>query len=169
MDINYVREDIENLFQGGGIYSYSNLQNIAADCPPDAAGCVPLADANPGRHYTSFNQAFDLRPGTPATLLFNTTDYNFYVQDTWRVNRAADPEPRPALRVPEAAPARAEQPAPTRSPSADRARTRTTSARASASPTTWAATTQTVLKGGFGIYYGRPATATSSARSPTTR
>ena len=87
VDINYVREDIENLFQGGGIYSYGNLQNIAADCPPDAAGCVPLADANTGRHYTSFNQAFDLRAGHTGDLLFNTTDYNFYVQDTWRVSR----------------------------------------------------------------------------------
>ncbi len=87
MDINYVREDIENLFQGGGIYTYSSLQNIAADCPADAAGCVPLADANRGRHYQSFNQAFDLR-GRTGDALFHTTDYNFYVQDTWRVNRA---------------------------------------------------------------------------------
>ena len=88
LDINYVREDIENLFQGGGIYSYSNLQNIAADCPPDAAGCVPLQDANTGRHYTSFNQAFDLRPGHSGDLVFNTSDYSFYVNDTWRASRS---------------------------------------------------------------------------------
>ncbi len=87
LDINRVREDIENLFNGGGVYSYSSLQNIAADCPPDAAGCVPLADANPGKHYTSFNQAFDLRPGHRGDLLFRTSDYNFYIQDTWRVSR----------------------------------------------------------------------------------
>ena len=79
---------VSSLFQGGGVYSYSNLQNIAADCPPDAAGCVPLQDANTGRHYTSFNQAFDLRPGGVGGLVFNTSDYSFFVQDTWRVNRA---------------------------------------------------------------------------------
>jgi hypothetical protein len=88
MDINYVREDIQNLFQGGGVYSYSSLQNISADCPPDAAGCVPLADAARGRHYQSFVQAFDLRSGHSGDALFHTTDYNFFVQDTWRVNRA---------------------------------------------------------------------------------
>jgi hypothetical protein len=87
MDINFVREDIQNLFQGGGVYTYSSLQNIAADCPPDAAGCVPLADANRGRHYQSYVQAFDLRSGHSGDALFNTRDYNFYIQDTWRVSR----------------------------------------------------------------------------------
>ena len=87
MDINYVREDIENLFQGGGVYTYASLQNIAADCPPGATGCVPLVDASRGRHYQSFNQAFDLR-GRTGDMLFHTTDYNFYIQDTWRPTRA---------------------------------------------------------------------------------
>jgi hypothetical protein len=87
MDINYVREDIENLFQGGGVYSYSSLQNIAADCPQGSAGCAPLLDANRGRHYQSFAQAFDLRSGHTGDALFHTTDYNFYIQDTWRVSR----------------------------------------------------------------------------------
>jgi hypothetical protein len=86
MDVNYVREDIENLFQGGGVYTYSNLQNIAADCPIGSTGCVPLNDANRGRHYQSFAQAFDLR-GRTGDALFHTTDYNFYIQDTWRVSR----------------------------------------------------------------------------------
>jgi hypothetical protein len=86
MDINYVREDIENLFQGGGVYTYSNLQNIAADCPQGSSGCVPLVDLNRGRHYQGFVQAFDLR-GRTGDALFHTTDYNFYIQDTWRVSR----------------------------------------------------------------------------------
>jgi hypothetical protein len=75
MDVNYVREDIENLFQGGGVYSYTNLQNIAADCPADAVGCVPRADANRGRHYGSFTQAFDLRPGHTGDMFFTTWDW----------------------------------------------------------------------------------------------
>jgi carboxypeptidase family protein len=87
-DINHVREGITNLFQGGGVYSYSNLQNLSADCPPGASGCVPLADANSGRHYTSFTQAFDLRPGLRGDAEFTTTDYNFFIQDSWKVNKA---------------------------------------------------------------------------------
>jgi len=87
VDFNYVREDIINLFQGGGVYSYSSLQNISADCPAGAAGCAPLADANTGRHYSTFTQAFDLRPGLSGNAFFTTTDYNAFVQDNWRVNR----------------------------------------------------------------------------------
>jgi hypothetical protein len=87
-DINYVREGIVNLFQGGGIYSYSSLQNISADCPAGASGCTPLADANPGRHYSTFTQAFDLRPGLAGDAFFTTWDYNFFVQDNWKVNKA---------------------------------------------------------------------------------
>lgn len=86
VDINYVREDIVNLFQGGGVYSYSNIQAIAADCPPQAAGCVPLADANAGRHYNNFTQQFDLRGGDlRGDAFFTTTDYNAFIQDNWNV------------------------------------------------------------------------------------
>ncbi len=84
LDVNYVREDIINLFQGGGVYSYPSLQAIAADCPPDARGCTPLVDATTGRHYTTFTQAFDLR-GLQGDVFFTTTDYNFFVQDNWQL------------------------------------------------------------------------------------
>lgn len=87
VDINYVREDIINLFQGGGVYSYPNLQAIAADCPPEAAGCVQLQDAIPGRHYTNYVQQFDLRGGgLRGDAFFTTTDWNFFAQDNWTIN-----------------------------------------------------------------------------------
>lgn len=82
-DINYVREDVINLFQGGGVYSYSNLQSLASDCPVAATGCVPLADARTRQHYNNFSQAFDLR-GLAGDIFFTTTDYNFFVQDYWK-------------------------------------------------------------------------------------
>lgn len=86
-DINYVQENIVNLFQGGGIYSYGNLQAIAADCPQGSTGCVALADATPGRHYSNYIQQFDLRGGgLRGDAYFTTTDYNFFIQDTWSVN-----------------------------------------------------------------------------------
>ncbi len=83
-DINYVREDVINLFQGGGVYTYPTLQSIASDCPPGASGCVRLADATVGRHYSNYVQAFDLR-GLAGDVFFTTTDYNFFIQDTWTV------------------------------------------------------------------------------------
>jgi len=86
-DMNYVREDLINLFQGGGVYSYSGLQTMAADCPNGAVGCARLADATPGRHYSTYTQAFDLR-GLAGDVFFTTTDYNFFIQDTWTVDKA---------------------------------------------------------------------------------
>lgn len=84
LDINYVTQDIINLFQGGGVYSYGNLQSIAADCPKGSSGCTPLADANRGRHYNNYIQQFDLRGGDlRGDAYFTTTDYNFFLQDTW--------------------------------------------------------------------------------------
>jgi outer membrane receptor protein involved in Fe transport len=85
LDINYVREELQNLFRGGGDYSYSNLSAIANDCPRLAAGCVPVADANMGRHYNNYQQAFDLN-GLAGALFFPSWTYAFYAQDTWRAS-----------------------------------------------------------------------------------
>ncbi len=88
-DINYVQESLINLFQGEGIYAFPNINAIASDCPIGATGCTPLITgaANDLRHYTSFNQQFDLRGGgLNGEVEFQTTDYNFFIQDTWRVN-----------------------------------------------------------------------------------
>ncbi|MEP6917217.1 MAG: TonB-dependent receptor, partial [Acidobacteriota bacterium] len=89
VDLNFVREDLINLFQGGGIYAYPNLNAVASDCPIGAVGCVPLVTgaANDLRHYTSYNQQFDLRGGgLNGDVFFKTTDYNWFAQDNWRVN-----------------------------------------------------------------------------------
>lgn len=88
-DINYVRETLVNLFQGAGIYAYPNINAIASDCPVGATGCTPLiAGATSDlRHYTSYNQQFDLRGnGLNGDVFFTTTDYNWFAQDNWRIN-----------------------------------------------------------------------------------
>jgi hypothetical protein len=88
-DINYVHEDLINLFQGAGIYAYPNINAIASDCPIGASGCTPLIQgaATDLRHYTSYNQAFDLRgAGFAGDISFPTTDYNVFVQDNWRLS-----------------------------------------------------------------------------------
>jgi outer membrane receptor protein involved in Fe transport len=88
-DINYVRETLINLFSGGGVYSYNNLNAIASDCPIGASGCTPLLTGatSDRRRYSTFSQAFDLRSGAePGGIFFTTTDYNAFIQDTWRLN-----------------------------------------------------------------------------------
>ncbi len=87
-DINYIKEDLINLFQGGGVYSYtgSALNNIATDCPQGAVGCTPVPSGTlTGKHYASFTQAFDVN-NLGGAVSFNEWLYNFFVQDTWRVN-----------------------------------------------------------------------------------
>lgn len=89
IDINYVQENLINLFQGGGVYAYTSLNNIASDCPFLATGCTPLTTgaATDLRHYSTFTQAFDLRGGSfQGDVYFPTTDYDWFVQDTWRFN-----------------------------------------------------------------------------------
>lgn len=89
VDLNYVREDLINLFQGGGVYSYSSLNNVSLDCPIGASGCTPtLTGATSDlRHYSTYTQAFDLRgAGFNGDVFFTTTDYNAFIQDNWRVN-----------------------------------------------------------------------------------
>lgn len=88
LDIYYVRELQINLFQGGGVYSYASLADVAKDCPPGATGCVPLVETGTRANFTgrhgSFSQSFDLRE-LGGRVFFTTTDYNFYLQDTFRV------------------------------------------------------------------------------------
>ncbi len=89
VDVNYVRENLVNLFQGGGVYAYSSLNALAQDCPAEAGGCTPVLTGGTmdRRHYTSYTQAFDLRgSGFAGDVFFTTTDYNVFVQDTWRLN-----------------------------------------------------------------------------------
>jgi hypothetical protein len=87
-DINYVQESLINLFQGAGIYAYPNINAIASDCPIGAVGCTPsITGVNDLRHYSSYNQQFDLRgAGFAGDVQFQTTDYNWFVQDNWRVS-----------------------------------------------------------------------------------
>ncbi len=91
-DINHVKESLINLFQGGGVYSYSSFSAIAGDCPIGSTvapyNCVP----DGVRSYNSYTQAFDTRVlagDLPIELsgshAFNTTDWNFFGQDTWKI------------------------------------------------------------------------------------
>lgn len=81
VDINYVRETIQNLFQGGGIYSYQDTNSGTLN---GALNKFVQDLFNGTRQYTTFTQAVDPITGDGAGF-FATTDWNFYFQDTWKV------------------------------------------------------------------------------------
>lgn len=68
VDVNRVRDIIDNPSNFGGTYSYSDALTFGRDV------------LDPSRHsYSSYTQSFGL-PG----LSFVTTDYNVFAQDQWR-------------------------------------------------------------------------------------
>lgn len=87
-DINYIKEDIENLFRGAGSFSYNNINDFIIDYVnfaeglPGSTQCA-TGTRTVGRCYTSqFLQGLGLKG-----LNFSTLDYNFFVQDDIRVSR----------------------------------------------------------------------------------
>ncbi|HTH51935.1 MAG TPA: TonB-dependent receptor, partial [Pyrinomonadaceae bacterium] len=95
-DFNHVSDKLSNLFQEGGIYTYTGLAQWLVDFN------------NLGKKsYTRFNQGFG-----PATFEFRTNDYAFFAQDDiqvdknltlnfgmrWEYQQMADPQiPNPLL------------------------------------------------------------------------
>ena len=93
VDFNFIHELLINLFQGDGNYSY-NTTTAFAGCPAgaNATFCRWVADATgtnvgtgvTGQHYTSFTQVND-----PITHVgkddFYNNDYAGYIEDTWKV------------------------------------------------------------------------------------
>ncbi len=102
VDFNFIHEVLVNLFQGDGNYSYSSTSAID-QCPTganatfcrwvgDAVGATlnsattGLPDGLTGMHYASFTQVND-----PITHVgkddFYNNDYAAYIEDTWKVRR----------------------------------------------------------------------------------
>jgi hypothetical protein len=72
MDISHVNDNSQNLFNGFGSYSYSSLLNYFSDfSAPNSCG---------GKCWSSFSQGFG-RPG----LEFTTQDVAFFIADDWKV------------------------------------------------------------------------------------
>ncbi len=71
-EVNRVRDKINNPANFGGSYSYSNALTYGRDL-------VAIAGGQTARNYTNFQQSFGI-PG----LIFSTTDYAFFAQDQWK-------------------------------------------------------------------------------------
>ena len=84
-DANFVHEVMINLFQGGGLYSYSPGSPVLAfqNWVQDVYQVTPTA-GSPGYHYTSFTQVDD-----PITHVgkddFWMKDPDWYGEDTWKL------------------------------------------------------------------------------------
>lgn len=69
-DVHYVKDVLDNLFQGGGEYRYNNLVDFLTD----------FSDPSQ-RRYSNFQQDFG-----PSRAEFSTTDFSFFLQDDIRIS-----------------------------------------------------------------------------------
>ncbi len=81
-DVNLVHELLVNLFQGGGVYSYSGgaaFTNWVADVTG-----TNLGDGLTGRHFTTFVQVTDPITGVGRDDFYDK-DVDGFVEDTWKI------------------------------------------------------------------------------------
>jgi hypothetical protein len=105
-DINRVNDLLDNLRLESGSYAYSNLgdfivdyTNVTTSGALSTSQCFGIAGARAalrgGRCYTSnFQQAFG-----PTAFRIATTDFNFFVQDDFRITPRFDRQSWLAIRV----------------------------------------------------------------------
>jgi hypothetical protein len=90
-DVNIVHEVMINLYQGGGIYSYSGstaLQNFQSYAQDAFAGQTGDTDPYQGYHYTSFVQTVDqvnTAAGTQGRDDFWMKMFDAFAEDTWKI------------------------------------------------------------------------------------
>ena len=66
-DINYVQENLINLFQGAGIYAYPNINAIASDCPLGRDGMHAARHRDVDRPASLHELQPGVRPSRPGS------------------------------------------------------------------------------------------------------
>jgi hypothetical protein len=84
VDVSPIHELLINLFQGGGVYTYSGA-NAYSNWVADVAG-VNLGDNLTGRHFTTFVQVTDPVTGVGKDDFYDT-DVSGFVEDSWKARR----------------------------------------------------------------------------------
>jgi Carboxypeptidase regulatory-like domain/TonB dependent receptor len=149
LDVNHVHDTEVNLFEGFGAYSYATRVDYISDFVAAQTGSGPVCGTTTKVGcYTSFAQGF----GTPG-FSFSTNDLAFFVQDDWRITPRLtltlglrnETEIMPSPQIPNPA-----LPTTTSFPSD----------RTDYGPRVGAAydlfgNGKTIVRGGYGIYYGR--------------
>ena len=80
-DFNFVHELLINLFQGGGVYTYSGANNFS-NWVADVAG-INLGDGLTGRHFSTMVQVNDPVTGVGKDDFYNN-DYAIFAEDSWK-------------------------------------------------------------------------------------
>jgi hypothetical protein len=75
-DVSRVSDVLDNLFQEGGVYAYNNRVDFITDYATNVNNAGPAT-----RFYSSFNQGVG-----PTAFSFRTLDFDAFVQDTWHVH-----------------------------------------------------------------------------------
>jgi hypothetical protein len=75
-DVSRVSDVLDNLFQEGGVYAYSNRVDFITDYATNVKNAGPAT-----RFYSSFSQGVG-----PTAFSFKTLDVDAFVQDTWHVH-----------------------------------------------------------------------------------
>jgi hypothetical protein len=81
-DVNLIHELLINLFQGGGVYSYSGSAAFT-NWVADVTG-TNLGDGLTGRHFTTFVQVTDPVTGVGKDDFYDK-DVDGFVEDTWKL------------------------------------------------------------------------------------
>jgi hypothetical protein len=83
-DVNIIDEIAINLFQGGGVYTYSGAAATAfSNWTADVMG-INLGDGLTGRHFSTFVQVTDPVTGVGKDAYFQK-DAAGFVEDTWKI------------------------------------------------------------------------------------
>jgi hypothetical protein len=84
VDVNAIHELLINLFQGGGVYSYTGSAAAAfSGWAADVTG-TNLGDGLTGKHYGSFAQVTDPITGVGKDDFYNN-DFAGFIEDSWKV------------------------------------------------------------------------------------
>jgi len=83
-DVSPIHELLINLFQGGGVYTYSGANNYS-NWVADVTG-TDLGDNKTGRHFTTFVQVTDPVTGVGKDDFYDT-DASGFVEDSWKARR----------------------------------------------------------------------------------
>jgi hypothetical protein len=81
VDVSPIHELLINLFQGGGVYTYSGTNNFS-NWVADTMG-INLGDGLTGRHFTTFVQVTDPVTGVGKDDFYNN-DFAAFFEDSWK-------------------------------------------------------------------------------------
>jgi hypothetical protein len=83
-DINAIHEVLVNLFQGGGVYSYTGTASAAFNGWVEDVYNINVGDGLTGKHYASFAQVTDPITGVGKDDFYDE-DFAGFIEDSWKV------------------------------------------------------------------------------------